>query len=211
MLKHFPQIENFFEKDYFTQDDLLLLEESLPKLYEDPKVVKKARELIKLRLLYFQLTKLVPSAMPVAHVRDKSENQNKKQPKKAGEVKKETASKIPTKPKLLKLNVNQFEGISLKEMAEELKVSCSRFISLYARKGMTVNQDTEMSKKDLLVLVGYIQNRIERVNRDRQIEYSKSLPKRKKYKNNKSTGRGIKAYDAIQTHGLGKLIYIRKK
>lgn len=206
MIKQFPEIKEFFEQDHFKQDDLERLQLKMNEAYPDEAIRKKARELIKLKLLFFKLSGEVKNEKTVVQTKkfiarsvSKNEEESLSHDSEISDI------------NLLKENIDQFIGWKIEDLSKMLEVSENQLLSLFVRKNIELQPHTHLTKKELSALEEFLVNRIKRVNRNRKLEYAKSLPKRKKYKSGKRTGRGIKAYDAIQTHGLGKLIYIRRK
>lgn len=201
MLRSFPEIDSFFSQEYFTQSQLDAFVITLEKAYTDPEVLKKAKELIDLKKLYYQLAP--------------QEKQNEKS----------NADTILDSDRLKKRNkdLSRFRPYgkgeeeihvlywkTVKQIAAILEVKVSFLISLYKQKGLDIPTDLILDKPQVRILEDYFINRIKRL---RAIKKQKSLEKAppvhiSKRKESTTT---IKAYDELKTHGMSKLIYIRKK
>lgn len=192
LIKCFPEVETFFENDSFTQEDLLLFVEEIENKYIESDERESVSALIKLKILQFELsdnTSLPPKNKSIKHKKIKvlyNDNSNN--------------DKIHISLQSLKHN-------SIENIALNIHWPTSRLINILKQKEIFKSPQDLLDEVEFSSVINMFNSRLKSL--DRAYINQKKIVIKKSPK--KSLSKQLEVYNKIESIGLGKLIYIRKK
>tara|TARA_B100000674_G_C37633558_1_gene819981 strand:+ start:173 stop:778 length:606 start_codon:yes stop_codon:yes gene_type:complete len=200
MLKNFPEIERFFNQDSFSEKELIKFKETILCSYKEKSVKSKAKSLIDLKLLSFQLKSIEVENKKSVKVKKKSNNKRKRSKSYYETHTIESDTKVN--------NISSFIGLKLAELADKIKIKPDLVLKVLSKElGRRYDLNYILLKKDVDILESFLRKRLKLLNiekvKDKDIQEF-TRPKRRK----RSGSSGV--YAEIQKYGVGKLIYIRK-
>ncbi|MBD0824431.1 hypothetical protein [Aestuariibaculum marinum] len=208
MLRHFPEIVQFFKQDTFSEDDLTVLKQQLAETYPDAKVYKQAVTLIELFLVKFELS--TPRELQrFKNAKGKSKSkQNGPTLATQTKAKKVQQSKPQSygSPKSLR----NLKGLPAYRICKQLELSFGSINRCLAKNEVFKIE----SEEDTLSEVQFEALREMFLSRQKGLRRMKSpgkpIPGRSASKRSNDGATGV--YGEIQRRGgLGKVIYIRKR
>ncbi|MFD0797208.1 hypothetical protein ACFQZJ_07040 [Maribacter chungangensis] len=208
MLKKFPEIEQFFRKDYFSEEDLLQLKEKLASNYPEKNLLEKAHSLMELFLLKFKLS----SPEELKNFKEEDiVNSHLKANKKITSVNVKQLDLPPGWSDERALDINCYKGVPLVFICTYLKISKPLIKRELSAARLDSYMGNSLSNEQFEALKPLLQKRI-------LIKFAAKLgggplKLNKKITSIKRSNRRRKAgsYDEVAKYGLGKLIYIRSK
>lgn len=193
LLSTFPEIEVFFQNEKFTENELSNFLSEIEKKYEDKELRKSASTLIKLKLIQFD-----------TFSENKTEKKNIVQVVKKSNQNKQIVDKTHFLTEELKFK-------SIESIANTLEWSLSLILKLLEQKGICKKQDEILEEKEFKIVKDMFDARLlglERIHKSNQpINRINNKPKNKSINNKNNND----VYNRIESIGLGKVIYIRKK
>lgn len=204
MIKQFKEIDDFFKKDIFNENDLINLKNLILSNYKDLNDIKLAYSVIELQLLKFEM--LV------------NESQTNKQPLKKNTVRIKKSLKEHNK-------VNNKSKVNNEVISQNEKLENTKNFNLLG----ILNQITETESKEKIINIlkekGIYKGRLNITLSVEDYKYVKDQLKiliktnkekdpnlRIKTNKNRSISKTNSVYDKIKSvKGVGKIIYIRSK
>lgn len=204
MIKQFKEIDDFFKKDIFNENDLINLKNLILSNYKDLNDIKLAYSVIELQLLKFEM--LV------------NESQTNKQPLKKNTVRIKKSLKEHNK-------VNNKSKVNNEVISQNEKLENTKNFNLLG----ILNQITETESKEKIINIlkekGVYKGRLNITLSVEDYKYVKDQLKiliktnkekdpnlRIKTNKNRSISKTNSVYDKIKSvKGVGKIIYIRSK
>lgn len=204
MIKQFKEIDDFFKKDIFNENDLINLKNLILSSYKDLNDIKLAYSVIELQLLKFEM--LV------------NESQTNKQPLKKNTVRIKKSLKEHNK-------VNNKSKVNNEVISQNEKLENTKNFNLLG----ILNQITETESKEKIINIlkekGIYKGRLNITLSVEDYKYVKDQLKiliktnkekdpnlRIKTNKNRSISKTNSVYDKIKSvKGVGKIIYIRSK
>lgn len=204
MIKQFKEIDDFFKKDIFNENDLINLKNLILSNYKDLNDIKLAYSVIELQLLKFEM--LV------------NESQTNKQPLKKNTVRIKKSLKEHNK-------VNNKSKVNNEVISQNEKLENTKNFNLLG----ILNQITETESKEKIINIlkekGVYKGRLNITLSVEDYNYVKDQLKiliktnkekdptlRIKTNKNRSISKTNSVYDKIKSvKGVGKIIYIRSK
>ena len=205
MIRRFPEIEEFFNKEIFSDIDLMNFKKELFSKYSKEEV-KKCEELIQLKLLSFQL----------GGGKDVKKPSSKK-------VNKKVRFKTQTiKPKRINFKEAEFIGLTIDNLATKLNTKGEIIERILESKKFEVDIVHVLTSKEVKALKDFIIDRLKKKHikpiisssevvhkKSKKKKGATSLMKKKKLKPGPGKSKGFDVYDKLQTYGRGKIIYTR--
>ncbi|OYU78878.1 MAG: hypothetical protein CFE23_16585 [Flavobacterium sp. BFFFF1] len=186
LLKTFPEVELFFESDKFSQEELLSFIQEIEKKYTDERLRRSAHTLIRLKILQFEIA-------------------GTKTPSKNNIVNGETATK---KEKGVHSLIQGLRHKSIENIALKLQWTSSQILILLKQKGISKNLESLLDENEFKIVAEMFYSRIMGIRRNEKNKIPKKMIKKDKPK---SLDKKNDVYSKIESIGLGKVIYIRKK
>lgn len=204
MIKQFKEIDDFFKKDIFNENDLINLKNLILSNYKDLNDIKLAYSVIELQLLKFEM--LV------------NESQTNKQPLKKNTIRIKKSLKEHNK-------VNNKSKVNNEVISQNEKLENTKNLNLLG----ILNQITETESKEKIINIlkekGVYKGRLNITLSVEDYNYVKDQLKiliktnkekdpalRIKTNKNRSISKTNSVYDKIKSvKGVGKIIYIRSK
>ncbi|MFH6936368.1 hypothetical protein [Flavobacterium sp. FlaQc-30] len=187
LIKAFPEVEIFFERNKFSQIELLAFLKEIENKYKDEQLRKSLSSLISLKILQYETfpinLNIVEKAKKLKFIEEK---QNRFHPL-----------------------LNQLKINSIENMAINLNWSLSRTLRLLKQKGISKDAEKMLDEKEFALVEEMFNSRlwgIERIEKTKNPV--KTIVHRKK---EKSLSKQNDVYSRIEAIGLGKVIYIRKQ
>jgi hypothetical protein len=211
MLSRFSEINTFFNKESFTEDELILLKANVAKRYSEVKERELAESLIKLKLIQFTLEDYSPSKKqsfgeitrrPKKSIRPKNNlrRTSKSKTKKGGKS-------ISSKPTI---DYSFIENLTIEEIAKKLDVSIELILRYLRKHQISLTKESKLEEELFKSEEAFFNNFYRALLRKNPKEKPKIKSITKKKGSRKSIAPGV--YGGIQkAGGVGKLIYIRKK
>jgi hypothetical protein len=203
MIKHFPEIQEFFKSSSFLKDELDEFVKQINIKYSDKETNNKAHTLIKLELFKFELQ--VKEGTSNKNITQQKPNSKKKQKKN------KTPLKVTNESQNYWVNqqINSFANMPIEDISKILEVRCDLLIRLFKRRGYEVGKKSIISEKAHLELLEYAKNRLSQIYRQKKKEFINEHKTIKSKKKNEKFDNSV--YSKLQTYGPGKLIYIKSK
>ena len=203
MIKQFHEIEEFFERDQFSENELEEFKLDLKNKYQDRSIFKQAMALVSMKLLVFSLkpsTHTKRIAVSKSEQKIQLENKSKKS-KNTKEEKLESEFN-----KRIDLELNSFRGKTIGYIANSLDFTVPKFIIALKQQGYNFKDGDILSSTHIQQIRPFLLICLKKL-------YQVKL-KDKPKKNLDEKGLKKKAgsvYDELKTYGPGKLIYIKSK
>jgi len=208
MLNHFPEIEEFFKQDYFTEEDLNDFKQDLQKAYLDKKVYRKALNLIELFLVKFKLS--TPQELERFKKRGTRKIKTRQKKKKPIQVTSSKKDKRKKEPENKDNEVVKFLDKPISEICKDLELSlelvnrCLKSKNIEQIEGGNLNSEQFHALKEL-----FLSKVMAKKRKDREQE--RIFGKRKITRKKQTFKTGGELYEALSKYGMKKLIYIRSK
>lgn len=191
LLSTFPEIDNFFNKNQFSDIELSDFLTDIEKKYQNVVLRKAALSLINLEILKYNI---------------------QKKPVKVCALKKE---KIRTKITIAKPNYNSdlniLKTLTIQKIAHNLDWSTHKLQVLLKQKKIEKIESEILSESEFLKVKEMLLARLTAIKRIENKKILENTPHIKNKKNNNSLNKGNDVYSQIYKIGLGKVIYIRKQ
>ncbi len=192
LLKCFPEVEIFFENDSFTQEDLLSFVEEIENKYVERDERESVSTLIKLKILQFELS------------------DNTTIPKKNKSIKHKKIKVLYTdniNNDIIHISLQSLKLNSIENIALNIQWPTSRLINILKQKGIFKSPQDLLNEVEFSLVSNMFNSRLKSLDRA-YINQKKIVVKKSPQK---SLSKQLGVYNKIESIGLGKLIYIRKK
>jgi hypothetical protein len=190
LINTFPEVELFFKKDKFSEEELMLFIKELDEKYIDLQLRKSVSALISLKILQFQILQEKTSNKTLTKVRT-SVNDSK------------ARTKVKLHPNLITLKDKTIGNI-----ASVLKMNVTQILKVLKSNGVIKSSKNFLDINEFNIVSEIFNSRLMGLER---IEKSNNPKKTIKGHKPKSMGKQISVYNKIEAIGIGKVIYIRKK
>lgn len=190
LINTFPEVELFFKKDKFSEEELMLFIKELDEKYNDLQLRKSVSALISLKILQFQILQEKISNNTLTKVR-------------INNIDSKAKKKVKLHPNLITLKDKTIENI-----ASVLKMNVSQILKVLKRNGVIKTSKNILDINEFSIVSEIFNSRLMGLER---IEKSNNPKKTIKRDKPKSLGKQISVYNKIEAIGIGKIIYIRKK
>jgi hypothetical protein len=190
LINTFPEVELFFKKDKFSEEELMLFIKELDEKYNDLQLRKSVSALISLKILQFQILQEKTSNNTLTKVR-------------INNIDSKAKKKVKLHPNLITLKDKTIENI-----ASILKMNVSQILKVLKRNGVIKTSKNILDINEFNIVSEIFNSRLMGLER---IEKSNNPKKTIKRDKPKSLGKQISVYNKIEAIGIGKIIYIRKK
>ena len=198
MIKYFPEVELFFNREAFTQEELDLFIESINFLYQDKNINKKVHSIINLRKLKFHL-QLNEGTKQINNLKSVKPSQNSvKHPSNKSETVKENEDQW------IRNKMTQLKSSTIKQCAEVLNLRPSLIVRMLARKGYKFDVDDYIDSSAFSTFIDYAVSRTKMLYRQKRKNEELSSGYKVHRKSNSSNAPGV--YGRISTYGPGKII-----
>lgn len=189
LIKAFPEVELFFENDEFSQEELICFIKDVEKKYSDKEIRKSLSTLIKLKILQYEIS-------------EEKELRGRNIVAKTKEIGAVLNQENRFQPLLQSLKYNSIENIAL-----NIQWPTKRLIRLLEQKGISKCEQDLLNEHEFSQIKEMLNNRLYGLDRMDKMQNPVIIKKyESKYQSNQ-----IDVYSKIETMGLGKIIYIRKK
>ena len=207
MIRSFPEIDFFFKANEFSNEDLDNLLKKIEDVYLDYHLNKKAKSLIKLELMKFEMQK--KEEEQGIDLGDKiKKNDLSRSNKTINKSGRETNKKRPSIKEYLKLKLTSIKSGHYRNAAKELEYSASFIFKILKKKGYpNLNQWDQVESDVFKEMKSFVIKRLHEIYR---FKYPKKSGKPiRKLGGGSRPSPGV--YGQIEQTGLGKVIYIRSK
>ena len=209
MIKHFPEIEQFFKNSSFTQEELQFFVQEIDKKYVNKDLQLKAHTLIKLELFKFQIKETNDVDKNEIQLNENSIRKDKKKSIETKPKKKIKADPFENRNNFVSKTLSDMRTMSISQISEILDVSPKFIERIIRRTGEDVPDLQDQTKEVINYFKDYAQNRLKLLSR-RDKKYK--IQKHTKAESQKDANRGSNSvYAKLQLHGPGKIIYIKSK
>jgi len=203
MIKQFHEIEEFFERDKFSENELEEFKTDLKNKYQDRSIFNQAMALVSMKLLVFSL-KPSKHTKQIAVKKSKQKIQLENTPKKSKNTK---AEKLEEEfDKRITLEINSFRGKTLAYTAHSLNYTVPKFIIALKQQGYNFKDGDILTSTHIHQIRPFLLIHLKKLYQVKLKDKPKIYLDEKGLK--KKAG---SVYDELKTYGLGKLIYIRSK
>lgn len=213
MVYHFPEIDDFFRQDYFTEENLNDLKSKLQESYLDREVFSKALSLIDLYLVKFKLS--TPKELEQFKKEGIEKNKTRRKRNKAIysgnlESKKRNIKESRINEGKYNKEYLEFLKIPISKISIDLDISISFINKVLESKKIDTIEEGFLSREQFAALKEILVSKLKaKIRKQKQIEKVLGVKIIKANKHKPKTGG--KVYEALSKHGMGKVIYIRSK
>jgi len=192
MLNYFEEINHFFKNNRFSDSQLNELKIAVKEKYSNKETLKAALAIIELNVLKYNLQHNTTPSKPGLAANVVS-------------VKKYTTQQFKNRQMISWLTY-----LTMEELREVLEVNKSLFTRMLQKHNIALHEDKRLSSENFALLSDFIISKYKSIIRKGKMQKQLMEPVVVRTKIQEEH-KGIKVYDAIATHGLGKMIYIRKQ